>query len=478
MPLPIEIDAFYRKWEHRWQKDHDKSFLEKKFIEDVFCFAVPIGELVNLEPQFHFKDDNGGNRYIDFVFHVNGRKLAIELDGITKLKRVDGSIDRQRFNDLLSRQNSLLPQVDSLVRFSFDHLEHHTRKTRQIFIDSVKLLQDNSLTPSEIAERMRIDNETFKNEILQILNKEAKNEEIKDLIKELKEQSAHVSNQPPPPPPQVTIKQMIIGFALLALIITVVFFWKNRSTTALPVERIQIPTSQSVNIGFQVLSGAFISDNRFVVSTGNLLREMSTDWSISTIQQQKTLQSAEAILSCTADYVTGCQYAGLNTGYLHSCTDSLQLAPVKNHIIAMALPESMNKLLISIKHSGVFTLDKSTLKVLDTVYTQSEINAIDFLPESQQYVLGDKDGYVIFLSLSREVIRKVKVSSEPIRSLCRGRSSAEVFVGDNNGNLFTVTDAPQKMFDPFNGSIIALRLSGSNTIEVLCQSGQIYRKEF
>ncbi|MBK9249375.1 MAG: hypothetical protein IPM69_14990 [Ignavibacteria bacterium] len=251
---------------------------------------------------------------------------------------------------------------------------------------------------------------------------------------------------------------------------------ENQTSNQVQVIRTHTNVAQKVEIGFQVLSGAFISDNRFVISTGNILREMSTDWSTATIQQQKIIQSAEAILSCTIDGTTGCQYAGLNTGYIHSCSDSLQLAPVKNHIIAMASPESMNNLLISIKHSGVLSLDKSTLKILDTIYTQSEINAIDFLPESQQYVLGDKDGYVILVSITQEIIRKLRVSNHPIRSICKGRTSTEVFVGDNNGNLFSVTDVPQKL-EPFNGAIIALRLSSTNSIEVLCQSGFLYRKE-
>jgi WD40 repeat protein len=481
MPFPIEIEAFYRKWEHRWNADHPDSHLEKKFIEEVFCPSLSGAELINLEPQFPFKDDKDRARRIDFVLHINGKKLAIELDGIGKFLRNGGKMDPIAFNDHIMRQNSLTnpntKYVDDLLRFTYDHVTKESVNSRQVLRTRVEQHKKNILPHDEIKNRMLKENEDFKKEILQLLLvQKSDNDDIIKLIKELKEQSTLNNNPKPPDPDNSKNKLLVAGLVLLIITTVVVFFWKNRTTEPLPLEIIHNPITQQVDIGFQALSGAFISDNRFVVSTGNLLREMSTDWSTSTLQQQKTLPSAEAILSCTADYVTGCQYAGLNTGYLHSCSDSLQLAPLGNHIIAMALPESMNKLLISMKHSGVLTLDKSTLKILDTIYTQSEINAIDFLPDSQQYVLGDKDGYVIFLSLSREVIRKVKVSSEPIRSLCKGRIIGEVFVGDNNGNLFSVADVPQKL-DPFNGAIIALRLSSSNAIEVLCQSGFLYRKE-
>ncbi|MBK9249374.1 MAG: hypothetical protein IPM69_14985 [Ignavibacteria bacterium] len=224
MPLPIEIDAFYRKWEHRWQHGHENSFLEKKFIEEVFCFALHIGEIENLEPQYRFIDDLGGNRFIDFVLHVNGKKLAIELDGITKLKNEDGAIDPERFNDFLIRQNSLLKNVDDLVRYSHSHIVLLTTETRSGFRQRVELHKKNRLSPNDIAERIQIDNENFRIEVRQQLNQKPTNEDIKQIINELLKQFINNSNTNQHK--LIRNKRFTVGVLILVITVLSIFLWK------------------------------------------------------------------------------------------------------------------------------------------------------------------------------------------------------------------------------------------------------------
>lgn len=105
---------------HKAKLDHPAGF-ELKFVEEVLQQIYGL-EPFNVIPQYHFKDSQGGNRYIDFVIKNDtlGYSVAIELDGLTKIQAHDRTLDYARYNDMMARQNDLLrlTGIKVLLRFT------------------------------------------------------------------------------------------------------------------------------------------------------------------------------------------------------------------------------------------------------------------------------------------------------------------------------------------------------------------------
>lgn len=117
------------KLHYAYQLQHPADF-ERVFVDTV------LSKLHNVEPsdvipQYHFKDSRGGNRYIDFVVmnDAKGFGLAIELDGLTKIQNTwDKSLDYDRYDDMMVRQNDLLKltNIESLLRFTNKQMFNQT----------------------------------------------------------------------------------------------------------------------------------------------------------------------------------------------------------------------------------------------------------------------------------------------------------------------------------------------------------------
>lgn len=100
-------------WKQHYQDllANDKYGYETKFIDLV------LSKVDNIQPnhvhyQYHFKQANGKNRFIDFLIlnQEKGYCLAIELDGYGKMlgNSTGDNKDYDKFNDFMVRQNSLL----------------------------------------------------------------------------------------------------------------------------------------------------------------------------------------------------------------------------------------------------------------------------------------------------------------------------------------------------------------------------------
>jgi hypothetical protein len=178
MTLPTEIELYYKKWEHLWDASHEHSYLERNFVENVFCPSLSTAELVNLVPQFPFKDQTGKNRRIDFVLHIDEKKLAIELDGFGKLRDERGGVSRKEFDDFLFRQNSLLEYVDDFMRFTYEHIINEAENTQKILAKRVERHKKNEITPQEVKEIIRLENEKLKHEIVLYSKESEPNKEV------------------------------------------------------------------------------------------------------------------------------------------------------------------------------------------------------------------------------------------------------------------------------------------------------------
>ena len=99
--------------------EHPVNF-EVRFVEQILT-RIPEINPSHVKAQFPFKDQNSGNRRIDFMIlnEQKGIRLAIEIDGLGKIQNQDQSVNHNRWNDLLSRQNGLLRALGCmLLRYS------------------------------------------------------------------------------------------------------------------------------------------------------------------------------------------------------------------------------------------------------------------------------------------------------------------------------------------------------------------------
>ena len=111
----------WKQWieNNKYKMEHPVNF-EVRFVEEILT-RIPEINPSYVKAQFPFIDQNGVNRRIDFMIHdeQKGIRLAIEIDGLGKMQNPNQSINHDRWNDLLTRQNALLRVLGCmLLRYS------------------------------------------------------------------------------------------------------------------------------------------------------------------------------------------------------------------------------------------------------------------------------------------------------------------------------------------------------------------------
>lgn len=108
----------WQQWKAKYHRELEHiAGYEEKFV-DLVLMNIPNLQPTDVIPQYHFKDSDGKNRYIDFMI-INQHKnwlLPIELDGYAKM--VGNGNDYERFTDFLSRQNDVIKIFGKIFRFS------------------------------------------------------------------------------------------------------------------------------------------------------------------------------------------------------------------------------------------------------------------------------------------------------------------------------------------------------------------------
>ncbi|MEA3642661.1 MAG: DEAD/DEAH box helicase family protein [Lamprobacter sp.] len=82
-----------------------------------------------LAPEFPFLDIDGTPRYIDFALRAAQRKIAFEVDGPTHYQPPD--FDRNKYEDDLRRQNSLIYQGWQVYRWTDHELERQRDRVKE-----------------------------------------------------------------------------------------------------------------------------------------------------------------------------------------------------------------------------------------------------------------------------------------------------------------------------------------------------------
>lgn len=82
-----------------------------------------------LHPEYEVNDYKDGYRYLDFAYFRPGIRICIEIDGYGPHLK---NISRWQFSDNLERQNQLVIDGWTVIRFSYDQVKEKPRRCQQI----------------------------------------------------------------------------------------------------------------------------------------------------------------------------------------------------------------------------------------------------------------------------------------------------------------------------------------------------------
>ncbi|WP_318502976.1 DUF559 domain-containing protein [Bacillus sp. T3] len=144
-----------------------------------------------LHPEFEVNDFKDGKRYLDFAYIRPAIRICLEVDGYgPHLKNVS----RWQFSDNLERQNQLVIDGWTVIRFSYDQVKENPRRCQQIvqqvigrwlgdeldqtslsFVEKevlrLAIRKGEAIYPKEVAEYLRLSNKTVIKVLSQLVNK-------------------------------------------------------------------------------------------------------------------------------------------------------------------------------------------------------------------------------------------------------------------------------------------------------------------
>ena len=109
----------------RLQEGHNHA--EMLFLKQVWWPSF--NHFQYLHPEYEVNDFKDGNRYLDFAYIRPAIKICFEIDGHGPHLR---NITRWQFSDSLERQNQLVIDGWTVIRFSYDHVKEKPRRCQQI----------------------------------------------------------------------------------------------------------------------------------------------------------------------------------------------------------------------------------------------------------------------------------------------------------------------------------------------------------
>ncbi|WP_078596072.1 hypothetical protein [Evansella clarkii] len=80
-------------------------------------------------PEYEVNDFKEGTRYLDFAYIRPGIRICLEIDGFGPHLK---NISRWQFSDSLERQNQLVIDGWTVIRFSYDQVKEKPRRCQQI----------------------------------------------------------------------------------------------------------------------------------------------------------------------------------------------------------------------------------------------------------------------------------------------------------------------------------------------------------
>ena len=150
--------------ENRKQIEHVAGY-EENFVRTILA-KIPEIRPEDVTAQYHFRDSNGGNRYIDFMIsnQSKGYQLPIELDGYWKVNNY------RDFNDMLERQNDLMAIYGVLLRYTNNKMNQEPDKVVVEIRKTLELQSKNQLSQKTIEEQNQQRVDEYQQELNQLKN--------------------------------------------------------------------------------------------------------------------------------------------------------------------------------------------------------------------------------------------------------------------------------------------------------------------
>ncbi|WP_182407544.1 hypothetical protein [Psychrobacter sp. GP33] len=138
---------------------------EENFVRTILA-KIPEIRPEDVTAQYHFKDSNGGNRYIDFMIsnHSKGYQLPIELDGYWKVNNY------RDFNDMLERQNDLMAIYGVLLRYTNNKMNQEPNKIVIEIQKTLELQSKNQLSQKTAEKQNQQRADEYQQELNQLKN--------------------------------------------------------------------------------------------------------------------------------------------------------------------------------------------------------------------------------------------------------------------------------------------------------------------
>lgn len=102
--------------------------IEQQFVEDIFYTYAGENGLDFLQVQTPFEDYQNKKRKLDFTIKTNRYKYVIEIDGYTYHAEGAQRVSPEYFDDLLDKQNDLVINEWTIIRFSYNQIRNHPEK--------------------------------------------------------------------------------------------------------------------------------------------------------------------------------------------------------------------------------------------------------------------------------------------------------------------------------------------------------------
>ncbi|MFP4076691.1 MAG: DEAD/DEAH box helicase [Halochromatium sp.] len=146
---------------------HQSTQPEDDFVS-IFAELFGLEKTWLLAPEFAVLDIDGGARFIDFALRAGGKKIAFEIDGPTHYQ--PPALDRNKYEDELLRQNSLIHQGWQVYRWTDHELDQRRERVKEqlaLFLERMPgLLDMDDFLPKQRACKADFNLRTHQNEAL------------------------------------------------------------------------------------------------------------------------------------------------------------------------------------------------------------------------------------------------------------------------------------------------------------------------
>jgi very-short-patch-repair endonuclease len=171
----------------RLQEGHNQAemlFLKEVWWPSFYHFRY-------LHPEYEVNDFKDGTRYLDFAYIRPAIRICLEVDGYGPHLK---NLSRWQFSDSLERQNQLVIDGWTVIRFSYDQVKEKPRRCQQIVqqvigrwlgdeLDQTSLSfsekevlrlairKGEDIFPKEVEEYLKLSDKTVKRVLSQLVDK-------------------------------------------------------------------------------------------------------------------------------------------------------------------------------------------------------------------------------------------------------------------------------------------------------------------